>query len=399
MTSMSASSHKVQPSVLMVGNFAPGAGYAWWLMEHFWRRLGARAQGMGLVPRLAFPELASDHEGNWEMPAEKLVVPDTLELSVWEVMRAIRRRQVKVLYLTDRRFCSLPFALYRLAGVRCIIVHDHAPGDRSPVGGVKGLIKSLLHRVPWLTADIVLAVSPLIAQRAVRTSRISQDRVVVVQNGIQTNVPAESRDFVRSQLGIERHSYVCVTVARAHPYKRVVSLLDLAEQCARISPDVSVRFVHCGDGPQFSELQTEVERRGLRDRVLLLGKRSDVPSVLSAADFAFHPSQGEAFSLAILEYMRAGLPVVVPDIPTVCQAVVDGQSGLIYPDAELSVAAQRIMQMLGDPPKFKMMGACARKRVENHFSLEKMNADFDAAIDTVFRRVGISAVTSGRSSE
>lgn len=371
---------------LMVANYAPGAGYAWWLMEHFWQRLAGLAFASGMDSVLAYP--TADSEGRvsaiGDVHAVVEPVPDRIGAGLWHAVRFLRTRRVRLLYFTDREYGSLAYLIFRLAGVRWIVVHDHAPGDRPPSRGAKGLLKALWRRVPLVNADAIFAVSPLIGERAVANARVPRSRVHIVQNGIKPDAgPPPATSNLRSSLGLEPHAIICVTTCRAHPYKRVDLLLDLAERCAASKPECPLVFVHCGDGPELGALQDDARRRALDSTVFFLGRRSDVPSLLRDADIAFHPSRGEAFSLAILEYMQAGLPVVVPDIPSVCQAVDDRVTGIVYPEGRTEEAARAVLELAEDISLRKAFGSAARQRVQAHYSWDAMNASFDRAVGAV----------------
>src|SRR5699024_1175935 len=139
----------------------------------------------------------------------------------------------------------------------------------------------------------------------------------VVQNGVSPPVPKVDREAMRRELGMDPDSLVVLSTGRVHPYKRHERILELAEQLRRRRPDRNIVFVIVGDGPALEALREQVRQAGLEDQVRLLGFRRDTPNLLGMADLALHPARGEGFSLSIIEYMAAGLPVLVPDIPSV----------------------------------------------------------------------------------
>jgi glycosyltransferase involved in cell wall biosynthesis len=102
---------------------------------------------------------------------------------------------------------------------------------------------------------------------------------------------------------------------------------------------------------------------------------------MHAADIAIHPSRGEAHCLAILEYMDAGLPVVVPDTRSVSQDVTDGANGLVFPAEDADAAASAVLRLANDGPLRARMGEHGRQLVRSRFTLEAVNARFLAAIE------------------
>jgi glycosyltransferase involved in cell wall biosynthesis len=222
--------------------------------------------------------------------------------------------------------------------------------------------------------------------RAVSSARIPRERTAVVQNGI---LPLECNGdpaYVHKQLGIPEGSSVCVTACRADPYKRVDFVIEVARRCVLELDLQDLYFVHCGDGPDLERLKELHRRSGLGDRLILAGRRSDVPDLLCSADYALHPSKGEAFSLAVLEYMSAGLAVLVPDLPTVSQAIRHEETGLVFPDGNAAAAADRLAEIHADSGRAKRLAAAAAAEVEGRYSLVEMHRAFDETVTRLLSR-------------
>jgi glycosyltransferase involved in cell wall biosynthesis len=83
--------------------------------------------------------------------------------------------------------------------------------------------------------------------------------------------------------------------------------------------------------------------------------------------------------------MSAGLPLLVPDIPTVCQAVVHGESGFVYPDGDAQAAAALACRLADDAGERRRIGAQASRAVAAHFSMQGMDAQFDDVIGGAIR--------------
>jgi glycosyltransferase involved in cell wall biosynthesis len=377
-------------SLLLVANYAPDVGFAWWLMENFWVRLSLLGRNKGLAVLLAYPKPGPIPERIREAAIETvtLSVPGAGWLGVLNSLRFVRARRVKCVYLTDRRFTSVTYMLFRLLGVRLIINHDHTPGDRPPIRGLKGFLEAVWRRLPLLNCDLQICVSPLIAERAVHNARIPRSRVAVVQNGIPLLHPKSGDRYAHRQFGIPREGRLCVTVARASPYKRIDFVIEVARLCYHHHQLSDLYFVYCGDGPDMERLHTLAEEADVLRRFFFAGRRSDVAPLLCGSNFALHPSQGEAFSLAILEYMSAGLTVIVPDVPTVCQAITHGETGLIYPDGQAAVAADMLSRLMSDRSWAERMGTAAAQTVRDNYSFDAMNLMFDKVASNALLAVG-----------
>lgn len=376
-------------TVLLVANYRPDVGFAWWLMENFWIRFANVARARGLHPLIVYPTDGVIPQAIVDAGVETAVqpFPGTGRDGLAAAVELVRQRRVRCIYFTDRPFSKPAYAALRAAGVRLIINHDHSPGDRPPVGGLKGLAKAVWRRMRPMSCDLQLCVAPLIRERAIRNARIPADRAVLVQNGI---VPIEcggDRGYARRVLGLPDDATICITVGRASTYKRIDFVIEVARHCiAELNID-DIHFVHCGDGPDMDRLRGLVDAAGLNDRFILAGRRSDVKELLCSSDFAMHAAKGEAFSLAIIEYMSAGLPVLVPDIPSVRQAIRHEENGLVYPDGDARAAAQLLAGLHADPARRHRLGAKAAADVREHYTLDTMNARFDRVVDDALARI------------
>ena len=105
-------------------------------------------------------------------------------------------------------------------------------------------------------------------------------------------------------------------------------------------------------------------------RVVKLGQvpSDDMPSYYRAADFSVLPSLVEATSIAGLESMASGVPLIgtnVGGIPAIIQNEIDG---LLVPSEDPHALAQAIRSMIGDPDKRRVMGDRAREATISRFS-------------------------------
>lgn len=129
-------------------------------------------------------------------------------------------------------------------------------------------------------------------------------------------------------------------------------------------------FVVAGEGelmPSLRQLATEL---GIASDVHFIGRCDDVASLLFASNIGVLSSMAEGFANAILEYMAAGLPVVATEVGGVREAIVEGETGYIVPSGDDEQTAERIIQLLSDDDKARVMGAFGK-----HFVGEKFSSD------------------------
>ena len=169
-----------------------------------------------------------------------------------------------------------------------------------------------------------------------------------------------SVDGVREELGIPAGAPVVGTVANFKRHKRLDVLLRAADRVRREVPEV--RFVMVGQGPLEAETRRLARDLGLERTVLFTGFRDDAPRVASAFDVFAISSEFEGLSIAVIEALALGKPVVVTDVGGLPEVVEDGRQGFVVPARDPASLAERIVRLLGDPLERQRMGEAGRAR-------------------------------------
>lgn len=224
-------------------------------------------------------------------------------------------------------------------------------------------------------ADQVTAVCEFSARSLVEKDGFAARSVEVIENGIDLPpASSETRDLLRSRLGLDPGRQYITCVARFHPVKDHRTLLEAFARLAPEAPHADLLLV--GDGQLRSVLEEQTGRLGLRSRVRFLGVRHDVPSLLGASDVFALSSLSEASSLTLLEAMAARLPVVVTDVGGNPEIVRNDVEGLLVPRADPEQLARGLLRVLANPAVGRQMGEAGRQRVEAHFRLDQTIARY-----------------------
>jgi glycosyltransferase involved in cell wall biosynthesis len=217
-------------------------------------------------------------------------------------------------------------------------------------GGASARLSGLLERRVARRADISLCVSPDLEER-VRTLGGSDVRYAPV-SAPPSAPPQRTRDQVLADLGAGDRP-VILTVARLHPQKGYHWLLQAAAMLRERRP--VPLFLAVGDGPSETELLREIDASALPVR--LLGRRDDVPDLLSAAEMMVLPSVWEGSPLAAQEALRAGVPFVGTAVGGVPALVGDG--GVLVRPRDARALADAIGKILDDSAHAAAMRARA----------------------------------------
>jgi glycosyltransferase involved in cell wall biosynthesis len=129
-----------------------------------------------------------------------------------------------------------------------------------------------------------------------------------------------------------------------------------------------------GDGPGLSRARALATRLGLRPRVRFVGSTPHVATALAGAQIFALATRSEAFPRSILEAMRAGLPVVAPDVGGVAEAVEHGVTGLVVPRRSVAAMIDALGEMITDPALRVRLGAAGRRAYAGRFTFGSMLA-------------------------
>jgi glycosyltransferase involved in cell wall biosynthesis len=219
-------------------------------------------------------------------------------------------------------------------------------------------------------ADVATAVSSEVIAELVEAG-FDRKKVVYIPNGVPlTASKGRDRTSCRRDLGLPPVGFVAVFVGRLAPEKAPEVLLDAWESILREPSSQKLLFV--GDGQKRSDLENRIKTRRLGDSVLLSGRVDNVEDYLMAADVFVLPSVTEGMSLALLEAMGAGLPVVASRVSGTVDVIKDGENGLLFDSGDRHGLARCLNALMGSPRLRARLGRQARETVEKEFSFESM---------------------------
>ena len=169
---------------------------------------------------------------------------------------------------------------------------------------------------------------------------------------------------------------IVMHISNFRPVKRVQDVVRIFQGILRTG--VAARLVMVGDGPERPRAAEEVERAGLGDSVLFLGKMESVEELLACADLFLLPSEHESFGLVALEALSSGVPVVGTSGSGLSEVVEDGHSGRLFPVGDVDGMAGAGAEILADPDLWEAMSEAGRSRAVGRFSAERVVPMYEA---------------------
>lgn len=243
----------------------------------------------------------------------------------------------------------------------------------------------------WLDGRVIgrlatrfVVVSSADAQRMAARERVPTDKIVMIPNGYIPSAETSGSDF-RAELGLAPQTPLIATAARCDPEKRIDVLLEAHARVLASIPDAHLAIA--GNGKCRPALAQHARELGLDGTVHFLGQRSDVDSILRAADVAALSSDREGSPLIMFECMATNTPLVATAVGGLPDVVEDCRTGLLVPRRDPAALAEGLVALLTDPERRAQIAAAASARLP-HFTIDATAARFAALYDTLCQEVG-----------
>lgn len=221
-------------------------------------------------------------------------------------------------------------------------------------------------------ADKVITVCQAFAQDLVENKGVSADRILVQHNSIQPEPPVSSEEVaaLRSELGVTDREQIVLAVGRLSKEKAHRDLVEAFKRLSENSPELSVKLVIAGDGPERGTLEALAVALGISERVVFAGHVSNIQHYYAIANVLANASHSEGSPYVLLEAMAAGVPVVATSVGGVPEIVVNEESALLVPARRPELFEKALHRVLSDEELAKTLRANAAARVANDFSVK-----------------------------
>ena len=265
-------------------------------------------------------------------------------LSVARLRRLGRRADVLHAHgLRAGALAALALGRRRRGRTRLVVtLHNLTVGGR-----LTTLVGDRLERLIARRADLVLAVSPDLAERAQDLGAPHVEVAIIPAVSPQQPAEPSTSDAAAAEDAWPRSGARLLTVARLAPQKGLPLLLEAA---AILSREVDAgrltafTWALAGDGPGREQAAERIAAEQLP--VTLLGRRSDAPALMEVADIVVQTSLWEGQPLTIQEALRAGVAIVATDVGG---TAVTARGGAVLVDPQAQAIAEALRTLLSDP--------------------------------------------------
>jgi glycosyltransferase involved in cell wall biosynthesis len=281
--------------------------------------------------------------------------------SVWKARQALRRLLRRDRY--DAVVCHSPWPMAVFG-----------PAVRAEGAPLVFWLHEVISGRGWITRwarrtapDLTICASHFIARSLGRLYPGSPAETVHLPVQLRPRAPA-SREAVRAQLDTPADARVIIQVSRLEPWKGhdllFQALARLRDRPGWVCWQVG-GVERAAEARYLERLRRRARRAGILERVRFLGRRSDVPSLLAAADIHCQPNTApEHFGITFVEGLIAGLPVVTTALGGALE-IVDASCGSLVPPDSPGELAGALKRLLDDPALCEQLGAGGRARARH----------------------------------
>ncbi len=242
--------------------------------------------------------------------------------------------------------------------------------------------------------DKVVAISQAVKEHLLRDAPSLAPHIEIIPPGINPHRfrPNEGGKKVRQEWGIGEDEILFGVVGRIHWWKGQEVFLQAAARAAQQVPHA--RFAIVGDvvpGEEWrkSQLQELARSLGITDKIIWAGYRKDTPQVMAALDVLVLPStEPEPFGRVIVEAMATEKPVIASAHGGPLEIVIPDQTGVLVPPRDAEALAAAMVDLAHYPQQRIRMGEAGRRRVLEHYTIERHVAAFEDLYERMLARGG-----------
>jgi glycosyltransferase involved in cell wall biosynthesis len=301
------------------------------------------------------------------------------------LLKLIRRERPALVHTHSSKAGILGRLAAKLAGVPLIVHTPHGHVFYGHFGPLASKIFLVMEKIFDVITDRTIALTEGERNDYLNLAVSKAHKIDIIHSGVDIRrfTPGRTdRAALKKQLGINAHSFVVGTVGWLLPIKGPMHLLHA--MIALWQKEIDSALIYVGKGDLEDRLKAEALSRGVSNRVIFLGWRSDVDDIMQLFDVFVLPSLNEGMGRVLVEAMAAAKPVVACNVGGIPDLVKHGFNGFLARPGDSRELSVYIEKLLGDELLRTDMGAQGRKLAEN-YTVDKMIAKIDALYFSLFQ--------------
>jgi glycosyltransferase involved in cell wall biosynthesis len=312
-------------------------------------------------------------------------------LSFWRLVRLLRRERFDVLHAHKFGSNLWGTIIGRACGVPVVLAQEHTWSyEGNPLRA-------------WLDGHVIgrlatrfVAVSTADAKRMVSIEGVPPAKIVVIPAAVNVtrSSPGPRANF-RDELGIGPQTPLIAVAAVPRPQKALWVMVEALALVRRRGLDAHLAIA--GEGPDLESLKQLAQALGVAKSAHFLGRRTDVESIIEAANVGALSSDYEGTPVFVAECVAAELPLVSTAVGGIQDLLEDGRTAILVPPRDPQALADGLARLIEDPSEGRRLAAAARVQLADltiEVIAERFGALYEALVDQ--RQVAGGTEPAGR---
>jgi len=291
---------------------------------------------------------------------------------IHDLLDFIKSKHIQVIQSHSGKPNQLCIAIGYLSGsVSLPTVHSTmAFIDQRKSWDIRVYLRKAVNKIIYRKAGKVLAVSQEVKEIVVKTYGLKDSKVLVLQNGIIFDDANMKTAYLEKEIPLSENLFKIIAVGRLVPLKCYDVLVQaITEVVNQGFHNVFVIIV--GDGEERKKLEQLIKRLKLGSFIKFLGLRNDVLQLMKASDLFVMTSRFEGLSIAMIEAMACGLPIIASDAPGVRGHIKKGKNGLLFPIEDHKALAKIICKLANERDLREKLSYGARESFEREYDMKR----------------------------
>ena len=282
--------------------------------------------------------------------------------AAWKVRELVEENGYDILHAHTPRTAMIASIASRISNLPWVY-HVHSPTAHDSTRKWINRINAMIENQSLRGCSHLITVSESLQCHCVAAG-INEDKITVVHNGVPGICPP------RQSIPTPGRQWTIGMVALIRPRKGLEIVLDALARLQEQGHDVVLRCIGPYETKEYeAQIQEQIARLGIADRVEQTGFTDDVPAALAELDAMVLPSLfGEGLPMVVLEAMAAGLPVVATRVEGTPEAITDRVEGLLAEPRDASSLADKITELVSGEIDWQTMSDAAKARHTSDFS-------------------------------
>jgi len=285
----------------------------------------------------------------------------------WRLYRELKREKFDVVHIHAERAFVWHALVAEISGVKNILRTIHSNFN------FKGFLRFKKLFARWFARKI-LKVKFIAISDSVEMMEIENfyNPTIKIYNWIDEKkfYPLSSNDekkVLRKKLGISEDKFVLISVGTCNDVKRHYIIIDALNKIIKKASNLV--YLHLGIGELLNDEKELAKKHGITGNIIFAGQKENVRDYLAASDVFVMVSEYEGLSIASIEAMHCGLPLIVFDTHGLRDVVENNYNGFLLKD--LSKLDEKILELYNAPELYKSFSANSVKLAKTKFDMKK----------------------------